>query len=108
LPTKKILPEEIPPGYENDLSFTEQQVAALAEILDLSVGIATQPMQNAGRAIGMLGYTEPPSESEISTGLSDAAQRADQLRAILTELGPASKRAVFSEYGKTAAWPNRR
>ncbi len=101
MPTQKFEPEVIPPGYEKDRSFTEEQISQFGEILDKSPGEIAVVLQNAARAIWMYEYTQPASDSEIVTGLSNAAQHADQLRARIAELGPASKGVLLSEYGRS-------
>src|SRR5207248_5244372 len=87
--------------YEKDRCFTEEQISQYGEILDKSPGEIAVVLQNAARAIRMYEYTQPASDSEIVTGLSNAAHHADQLRARIAELGPASKRVLLSEYGRS-------
>jgi hypothetical protein len=101
LPTPKFEPELAPPGYEKDRSFTEEQISELEEILGKSPGEIAVVLQNAARAIWMYEYTQPASDSEIVTGLNNAAHHADLLRARIAELGPTSKGGLLAEYGRS-------
>ena len=98
MPTKRFDPEPIPPGYEDDLSFSEQHVSELAEIIGKSPGDVLPALQKAARAITMLKYSERAPESEIAKSLKEAGKHAIELRSNIVALGPGSKKALLSAY----------
>lgn len=90
------------PGYSEDLSLTDEQIARIANLLDLEPADIRQPLSWAVAAIGMFAYIDAttPSPSQQRAALGKAIRPGNEFLETVQSFTPAASGLLRKVYAK--------